>query len=724
MATGIIERCLQGDANLCRLIVDTLQNGETNSFDTKKIEISVCKLMCMIKEYNQLDFSNNNNLIYTSGTGFVVKKNGNKLYIVTAFHCISNATNIVATFKTNDTIIQMQCDIVGGNVDLDVGLLMCTMDTENTLISNLNIGNSDTLVENKNVSAVGYGDQDTISITSGIVSHIGMNIFMESRVQSDVSINPGCSGGPLMHGDNVVAIIVATRPNKNGISYFTPINEAMHALNNLIKENGERKFTLPYAYFTKSLNMKITNKKQISYVHHALTDYFDVDSILDEISIKYTTEKFFEDNFKDAHYTIYDNLEVKMNDEKSTNYLWLMNRINDGDTVILKLKNNGNNNDVTMSNLCESLSMYREYHIWNKGYLFVDIFGIQFSTFHTGIWIRNPPCVLSKEETSRSYVIVTNVPNNTMEENKLKVGDIITHVQEIQINDLFDFYVLCYQQDDEILLKTYDNEYKYIMNSKIVSSNNKKRMALLRYGQRHDGVMKIQGIEVSHKNHVLKKFYDKIQQYTTTQPTKTQANLEAEEEEAKRIAEEAEAKRKEEETGTEKSSVPAEESVQAESVQAATAASTATAAEEAEVAKAKKGEKTRAESGLIEHMSMLQSRITEQDNQILEANTKINAMTEMLSAVNERAENLQLDLDAEKSRTNAMTTQIKAEQMRAEQAKHTLHTYDDTEKLDGFRGLQEDSSDHEYHTYPKPVDPQHYQGVHASSESNMSSLLP
>ena len=67
------------------------------------------------------------------------------------------------------------------------------------------------------------------TLTSGIVSRID---YAKGRIQTDASINPGCSGGPLINTQGEVIGISQSiyNPDNNisniGIGFAIPINEA------------------------------------------------------------------------------------------------------------------------------------------------------------------------------------------------------------------------------------------------------------------------------------------------------------------------------------------------------------------------------------------------------------------------------------------------------------------------------------------------------------------
>jgi S1-C subfamily serine protease len=67
------------------------------------------------------------------------------------------------------------------------------------------------------------------SVTRGVFS--GVRKFDEQTyIQSDVSVNPGSSGGPLVDADGAVIGLAVIKVGSGGINLFIPIGEALEKL--------------------------------------------------------------------------------------------------------------------------------------------------------------------------------------------------------------------------------------------------------------------------------------------------------------------------------------------------------------------------------------------------------------------------------------------------------------------------------------------------------------
>ena len=124
------------------------------------------------------------------GTGFIISFEG---YIVTNYHIISGSENKVF-IKTYDREI-IAADFIGKDELRDVALLKV-----DGSYSSLELADSSSLQVGKKVIAIGNPLGLSFTVTEGIISALdraGPNGLLE-YIQTDVSLNPGNSGGPLI----------------------------------------------------------------------------------------------------------------------------------------------------------------------------------------------------------------------------------------------------------------------------------------------------------------------------------------------------------------------------------------------------------------------------------------------------------------------------------------------------------------------------------------------
>ena len=155
------------------------------------------------------------------GSGFFISEDG---AILTNHHVIDGATDIFVTLTDGR---EFEAEVVGSDARTDVALIK--IDAEGMVT--LPIGSAQNLKKGQWVLAIGspFGLESTV--TAGIVSAIGRETGdYLPFIQTDVAVNPGNSGGPLLDlSGEVVGInaqIVSRSGGFMGISLAIPIDEA------------------------------------------------------------------------------------------------------------------------------------------------------------------------------------------------------------------------------------------------------------------------------------------------------------------------------------------------------------------------------------------------------------------------------------------------------------------------------------------------------------------
>lgn len=164
------------------------------------------------------------------GSGFIISADG---YLLSNHHVVDGAEEVLVTLTDKR---EFKAKIVGSDARTDVALLKI----EAQGLPTLRLGNPDQLRVGEWVLAIGspFGLDNTV--TAGIVS-------AKSRdtgdylpfIQTDVAVNPGNSGGPLLNmAGEVVGInsqIYSRTGGFMGISFAIPIDEAQRVADQLRK---------------------------------------------------------------------------------------------------------------------------------------------------------------------------------------------------------------------------------------------------------------------------------------------------------------------------------------------------------------------------------------------------------------------------------------------------------------------------------------------------------
>jgi S1-C subfamily serine protease len=122
------------------------------------------------------------------------------------------------------------------------------------------LGNSDTLQVGQLAIAIGnpLGFQSTVS--AGVISALGRSLrsrsgrLIENVIQTDVALNPGNSGGPLVNSrGNVIGINTAMIYMAQGISFAIPVNTARWVVGELVTHGRVRRAYLGISAMVRQL---------------------------------------------------------------------------------------------------------------------------------------------------------------------------------------------------------------------------------------------------------------------------------------------------------------------------------------------------------------------------------------------------------------------------------------------------------------------------------------
>jgi S1-C subfamily serine protease len=205
-----------------------------------------------------------------TGSGFVVSKDG---YILTNSHVVEGASGVQVRFSENGDFVTAQ--VKGRDPSSDLAVLK--VDPSKAKLRPVPLGNSDTAQVGDPVIAIGNPFGFTRTVTTGIVSALQRQIDapngfqIDHVIQTDASVNPGNSGGPLLDADGKVIGInsqIATGGSGNGsvgIAFAIPVNTAKKLLPKLEQgQNVKRPFvgvtTSPVTkQLAQDLNLPVTS---------------------------------------------------------------------------------------------------------------------------------------------------------------------------------------------------------------------------------------------------------------------------------------------------------------------------------------------------------------------------------------------------------------------------------------------------------------------------------
>lgn len=167
------------------------------------------------------------------GSGFVISEDS---YILTNNHVVDNANGIFVTMTSGK---EYKAKVIGTDARTDIALIKI----DASGLKPIPIGDSDKLRKGQWVLAIGSPFGLDSTVTAGIVSAINRDTGdYLPFIQTDVAVNPGNSGGPLINlQGQVVGInsqIISRSGGFMGISLAIPIDEVMRVVEQL-KAHGK-----------------------------------------------------------------------------------------------------------------------------------------------------------------------------------------------------------------------------------------------------------------------------------------------------------------------------------------------------------------------------------------------------------------------------------------------------------------------------------------------------
>jgi len=159
------------------------------------------------------------------GSGFIVSTDG---YVLTAAHVVSGLKSVPVRLHSGLTL---DADVLRIDDGFDVALLKLPGSSHKPI----ELDHTDAPASGSDAYALGCPAMEELSssVTKGIVSG-EREMAGRKFIQTDVKVNPGNSGGPLVDKDGRAFGIVSwkvTASGYEGLAFAIPISEALKALN-------------------------------------------------------------------------------------------------------------------------------------------------------------------------------------------------------------------------------------------------------------------------------------------------------------------------------------------------------------------------------------------------------------------------------------------------------------------------------------------------------------
>ena len=207
-----------------------------------------------------------------SGSGFLITPDG---YLLTNHHVVEGGGAITVQF---DDESQLPGRVVGGDADTDLALVHVGAPRA---LPHLALGDSAALRVGQVVIAIGNPLGLGHTVTTGVVSALGRSLRAKSGhaiddvIQTDASLNPGNSGGPLLDTRaSVIGVNTALIAGAQALCFAVPAHTARWVVSELLQHGHVRRAWLGVQARTVPLARRVAH-------HHGLQQ--DSAILIDEV---------------------------------------------------------------------------------------------------------------------------------------------------------------------------------------------------------------------------------------------------------------------------------------------------------------------------------------------------------------------------------------------------------------------------------------------------------
>lgn len=208
-----------------------------------------------------------------SGSGFLITPDG---YLLTNHHVVEAGASLRVRFDDDS---QASADVVGADPDTDLALVHVGAARA---LAHLELGDSTRLRVGQVAIAIGNPLGLGHTVTTGVISALGRSLrapsgrSIDGIIQTDASLNPGNSGGPLLDTRaRVIGVNTAIVAGAQALCFAVPAHTARWVVSELLQHGHVRRAWLGVAARTVSLARRVAR-------HHGLSNESAI--LVDEVA--------------------------------------------------------------------------------------------------------------------------------------------------------------------------------------------------------------------------------------------------------------------------------------------------------------------------------------------------------------------------------------------------------------------------------------------------------
>jgi S1-C subfamily serine protease len=219
-----------------------------------------------------------------TGSGFLVTPDG---YLLTNCHVVDGAGRVDVQFEDES---RLPARVVGTDPHTDLALVH--VGAPHTL-PHLELGDSSRLRVGQVAIAIGNPLGLGHTVTTGVVSAVGRSLrapsgrMIDHVIQTDASLNPGNSGGPLLDtGARVIGVNTAIVAGAQSLCFAVPSDTAQEVLAELLRHGSVRRAWLGVAAHTVPLARRVARHFGLPLDSAILVDHVEPQGPADRAGLR------------------------------------------------------------------------------------------------------------------------------------------------------------------------------------------------------------------------------------------------------------------------------------------------------------------------------------------------------------------------------------------------------------------------------------------------------